>query len=68
MESFGRSGSVKTPILSFPPCFELTAPPFPSWSIISVSWSPRNIDIIAGGASFAPSLWSFPGTAAESSD
>ena len=30
----------------------------------SSSWSPRNTEIMAGGASLAPSLWSFPTSAA----
>ncbi len=32
---------------------------------MSSNCSPRKIDIIAGGASFAPSLWSLPGLEAE---
>ena len=31
---------------------------------MDVNSSPRNIEIIAGGASLAPSLWSFPALAA----
>ena len=32
---------------------------------IASSSSPINMDIIAGGASFAPSLWSLPADATE---
>ena len=34
-------------------------------SSISVSSSPKNIEIIAGGASFAPRRWSFPAEATD---
>ena len=37
-----------------------------SWFITSVSCSPKNTEIIAGGASFAPKRWSFPTSAADS--
>ena len=38
-----------------PPCLvDLAPPPFSSCSKMSVSWSPRKIEMIAGGASFAP--------------
>ena len=65
--SFESSGSVLTPVSSFPP-FRLcvASPVLISWSTTSSSCSPRKMEIIAGGASFAPSLWSFPGSAADS--
>ncbi len=34
------------------------APPLAIWSNTSVSWSPRKIEMMAGGASLAPSRWS----------
>jgi len=39
------------------------APPFSICSKMSVSISPKKIDRIAGGASLAPSRWSFPALA-----
>ena len=65
--SFVRSGRVVTPVCSFPP-FRLcvASPVLRSCSTTSWSCSPRKIEMIAGGASFAPSLWSFPGSAADS--
>ena len=65
--SLNRSGSVLTPVSSFPP-FRLcvASPVLINCSTTSSSCSPRKIEIIAGGASFAPSLWSFPGSAADS--
>ena len=44
----------------------VASPTEQSWSITSSSWSPKNTDMIAGGASCAPSLWSFPTQAADS--
>src|ERR1700680_3208966 len=56
--SLGSLGSTLTPISMKPPCLVDFAPPFSSWSIMSDSWSPRNTDMMAGGASLAPSRWS----------
>ena len=59
--SLSRSGSVATPVISLPPFLEWVASPvLHNWSITSSSWSPTKMEMIAGGASFAPSLWSFP--------
>ena len=44
--------------MSVPFSFELVAPPLAIWSNTSVSWSPRKIEMIAGGASLAPRRWS----------
>ncbi len=52
--SVGSTGSVSTPMVNAPFSLELVAPPFAIWSNTSVSWSPRKIEMIAGGASFAP--------------
>jgi len=49
--SLGSLGRESTPISRTPPFFELFAPPFSICSIISVNWSPKKIEIIAGGAS-----------------
>ena len=56
--SVGSTGRVSTPIVSVPFSLELVAPPLAIWSKTSVSWSPRKIEMIAGGASLAPSRWS----------
>ena len=56
--SEGRTGSVSTPIWSDPFFFELVAPPLAIWSKTSVSWSPRKMEMMAGGASLAPRRWS----------
>ncbi len=56
--SLVRSGSVSTPMASVPRSFELVAPPLAIWSKTSASWSPRKIEMIAGGASLAPRRWS----------
>ena len=42
-----------------------SAAPFSSCSRMSVSMSPRKIEMIAGGASLAPSRWSLPAEATE---
>ena len=52
--SRGSFGSTRTPVSSSPPCLVDLAPPFSICSKMSVSMSPRKIDRIAGGASFAP--------------
>src|SRR5437764_11740872 len=54
----GSLGNTDTPTSMKPPCLVLLAWPFSSWSITSWSWSPRNTDRMAGGASLAPSRWS----------
>ena len=51
--SVGRTGRVSTPISRVPFSCELVAPPLAIWSKTSVSWSPRKIEMIAGGASLA---------------
>ena len=59
--SLSRSGSVDTPVSSLPPSLQEAALPVStSCFTTSSSCSPRNMEMIAGGASFAPSLWSFP--------
>ena len=64
--SFMKSGNVLTPVSSFSPAkLWVAVPVLTSCSITSSSCSPRKIERIAGGASFAPSLWSFPTSAAD---
>ena len=65
--SLGRSGSVRTPVCSFPP-FKLCVafPVLRSCSSTSSNCSPKKTEIIAGGASCAPRRWSFPTLAADS--
>ena len=59
-------GTVDTPVSSWLPSRLLVASPFShNWLNTSSSWSPRNTEMIAGGASLAPSLWSLPGVAAD---
>ncbi len=65
--SFIKSGSVFTPVSSILPVMLWVASPvLISCFNTSSSCSPRYTEIIAGGASFAPSLWSFPTSAAAS--
>ena len=65
--SLSRSGRMSTPVFKVPPCLEWVASPvLHSWSITSSSCSPRKMDMMAGGASLAPSLWSFPTSEADS--
>ncbi len=53
--SFGNGGSVSTPTAITPGCLLLVAvPDFLICSNTSDSWSPRKIEMIAGGASLAP--------------
>ena len=62
-----RSGSVEAPVFNLPFWIELVASPLSiSCITTSSSCSPRNIEIIAGGASLAPSLWSLPTSEADS--
>ena len=61
--SRGSLGNTSTPVSSTPPCLDDRAPPFSICSKMSVSMSPRKIEMMAGGASFAPSRWSFPALA-----
>ncbi len=62
-----KSGSAEAPVFNFPFWIELVASPLSiSCSITSSSCSPTNMEIIAGGASFAPSRWSLPTSAADS--
>ena len=63
--SLVRSGRVSTPMVSVPFSFECVAPPLAIWSKTSASWSPRKIEMIAGGASLAPSRWSLLAEATE---
>jgi len=63
--SFSISGSDSTPVSISLPASYLTPLPLFSWSTTAASWSPRYIEIIAGGASFAPSLWSLPAVATD---
>ena len=63
--SVGRTGSVSTPIISVPFSFDDVAPPLAIWSKTSASWSPRKIEMIAGGASLAPRRWSLLAEATE---
>ena len=64
VESLGSFGRELIPSSINPPPDDSESLPSAIFSKISVSSSPRNIEIIAGGASFAPSLWSFPAFAA----
>ena len=63
--SLVRSGSVSTPMMSVPFSLEWVAPPLATWSKTSASWSPRKMEMIAGGASLAPSRWSLLAEATE---
>ena len=59
--SFTRSGRVDTPVSSLPPSKQWAASPVStSCFTTSSSCSPRKMEIMAGGASLAPSLWSLP--------
>ena len=53
--SRGSFGSTEAPMSSVPPCFVDLAAPFSSCAKMSVSMSPRKIEMMAGGASLAPS-------------
>ena len=61
--SFAKVGSTLTPTSINILSLASYSSPFKIASKISVSWSPKNIETIAGGASAAPSLWSFPALA-----
>ncbi len=62
--SRGSFGSTATPISIIPPLLVVLAlPAFSTCWKMSVSWSPRKIEMIAGGASFAPRRWSLPALA-----
>ena len=53
--SLSKSGSVVTPVLKVPPILEWVAEPvLQSWSITSSICSPTKMEIMAGGASWAP--------------
>ena len=59
--SFSKSGRVETPVFMRPPFKQCAASPVSTNCFTtSSSCSPKNTEIMAGGASFAPSLWSFP--------
>jgi hypothetical protein len=63
--SRGSFGSTLTPMSRMPP--DLVAvfagAAFSTCSKMSVSWSPRKIEMMAGGASLAPRRWSLPALA-----
>ena len=46
--------TTEAPMMIVPFSLELVAPPLATWSKTSASWSPRKIEMIAGGASCAP--------------
>src|ERR1700749_1714007 len=52
--SVGSTGSVSTPISRVPFDLELLAPPLAIWSKTSASWSPRKIEMMAGGGLVGP--------------
>ena len=56
--SVGRCGRVSTPMIMVPLPLDEVAAPLAIWSKTSASWSPRKIEMIAGGASLAPRRWS----------
>ncbi len=59
--SRGSFGSTLTPTSMNPPGSVFSGLPFSSWSMMSWSWSPRKIEMIAGGASFALQAVVVPG-------
>ena len=61
--SLGSVGRVSTPTISVSLPLELLAPPLATCSKMSVSCSPRKTEMIAGGASLAPSRWSLEAVA-----
>ena len=64
--SFSNAGNEWTPDANLSPCLDSVASPLvTSCFTTSSNWSPRKIEIIAGGASLAPNLWSFPGVEAD---
>ena len=63
--SVGSTGRVSTPIWIVPRSFEDVAPPAAICANTSVSWSPRKIEMMAGGASLAPRRWSLVAEATE---
>ena len=63
--SLGKRGSAWTPTLKSSFCLTSQAVSFSIASSMPVSSSPRNMEMIAGGASAAPSLWSLPAEAME---
>ena len=63
--SVGSTGSVSTPIIIVPLPFDEVAAPLAICSKTSASWSPRKIEMMAGGASLAPSRWSLVAEATE---
>ena len=58
--SLGSGGRTSTPTVSVPLPLEAFAPPALICSKMSVNWSPRKTEMIAGGASLAPRRWSLP--------
>src|SRR5436190_19911304 len=56
--SLGSLGRTDTPMSMNPPDLVDLGGPCSSWLMMSWSWSPRKIEMMAGGASFAPSRWS----------
>ena len=65
VESFGIGGNASTPIVSLLSLFTLYGFPSLIDSKMPCNSSPKYTEIIAGGASFAPSRWSFPAVATE---
>ena len=63
--SLGMAGSTCTPSCIFSLVRPDTGFPSAMASSISVSSSPRKTETMAGGASLAPSLWSFPAEATD---
>ena len=60
--SLSTAGHSFTPRSSIPAGIDESAYPFSIiWSTTPPIWSPKKIEIIAGGASCAPRRWSFPG-------
>ena len=61
--SRGRGGSVSTPIFSFVRPAARAEVPVSMAFITAFSSSPRKMEMMAGGASFAPRRWSLPAPA-----
>ena len=65
--SFMKSGNVATPVFSISPSILCVASPvLINCFNTSSNCAPKKMEMIAGGASFAPNLWSFPTSAADS--
>jgi hypothetical protein len=55
----GSWGSVLAPMSRMPPRIVRLGSPFSTWARMSESIFPRKMEMMAGGASLAPSRWSF---------